>query len=529
MEYEKNRATQKVEEMAENAEQRKTEEALTDEERSARELERTREEDAFRRMLEKERLEKTREENRGIKGKYGDGFSGGDSGDGKKKKRSAGGIGWAAAVIALGTLALIMTALFIISSTDKSTDGGRTSAYSQQAYYDFVNLVDAMDADMSKLLVSGDRKKQQKLLSELTVKSRLAADDVTRLPIKDQSKFYTTKFVNQIGDYSKYLNNKLIDGLLISSDDKRMLESLYETNGELKKSLTDFTAEMGDDYDFTTIFDEGQANRIMAQFDRLESNAVEYPKLIYDGPFSDALDEKTPKGLNEDEISLSQAEDIVKRYFADYGVTEVTAEGEGRGVIKTYNFDCALAGGDKMHVEAAKSGGRIVMFECYKDCKKQDTDLERAEEIADGFLKSLGFEDMSAVWGTEKGAVAYFNFVYTPDGIPVYPDMVKVTVCKERGIVSGMDAREYYLNHTKRHIEAPVITSEQAKNAVSKNLEQKTCRLAVVPYGETKEVLAYEISGTVGGATYYVYIDASDGKETEIFKVVETTEGTLLI
>ena len=44
-----------------------------------------------------------------------------------------------------------------------------------------------------------------------------------------------------------------------------------------------------------------------------------------------------------------------------------------------------------------------------------------------------------------------------------------------------------------------------------------------------KEALAYEFSGTAGGATYYVYIDAADGKEIEIFRVVETTEGRLLI
>ena len=50
-----------------------------------------------------------------------------------------------------------------------------------------------------------------------------------------------------------------------------------------------------------------------------------------------------------------------------------------------------------------------------------------------------------------------------------------------------------------------------------------------MPYGETREVLTYEISGEYAGATYYVYIDATDGKEIQIFRVIETTEGQLLI
>jgi hypothetical protein len=44
-----------------------------------------------------------------------------------------------------------------------------------------------------------------------------------------------------------------------------------------------------------------------------------------------------------------------------------------------------------------------------------------------------------------------------------------------------------------------------------------------------EERLAYEFTGTSAGETYYVYIDAQTSKEADIFKVVKSTEGTLLM
>ena len=537
MKYERNNATEKVENITSGAEA-----ALSEEEKAFIEAEAEREAAADEVLTDRERraayrkaqIEKKnklkREKYAWREGVYGDaaatGGNGGNGGNGGKKRSDS---GWLIAVVVLGSIALIMSTLFIVAMTVGIGNDKQLAGTVDEAYYDLVNYVDSMDVDMSKLIVSNDRKQQQRILTELSAKAQLAANDVTRLPLKDESKFYTTKFINQVGDYSKYLNNKLIDGLSITEDDKDNLQSLYEINGGLKRELTALTADMGENFDFMTLLDDGSTNDVTDKFNELESNAVDYPKLIYDGPFSDALDEKTPKGLDGEEVSLEKAMETVKSTFEAYGVGDLTAEGEGNGVIKTYNFDCETDDEGGMYVELSKTGGKVVMFECYRDCTEQRVSLDEAEQIADKFLEKLGFEDMKAVWATEKGAVAYLNFVHTINGVAVYPDMVKVTVCKERGVVSSMDAREYYLNHTERSLRTDIITAPEAQAMVNENIEQKTCRLAIVPYGETREVLTYEISGEYAGATYYVYIDATDGKEIQIFRVIETTEGQLLI
>ena len=60
-------------------------------------------------------------------------------------------------------------------------------------------------------------------------------------------------------------------------------------------------------------------------------------------------------------------------------------------------------------------------------------------------------------------------------------------------------------------------------------MQIKGSRLAVVPVGSSSEKLCYEFFGEVDGQTYYVYIDAINGRQVQMFKVVESTEGTLLM
>ena len=390
MEEKRNNATEKVDDITKT---------LTEEQKRFLKEEQARETAAYDKMESKERF--AREKHRFADEKHGYreydlGGNGGNGGNGGKKNKSS-GTGWIIAVVALGTFALIMTTLFVISITSGMGGNKQLNGTVEEAYYDFVNYVDSMDVDMSKLIVSNDVKQQQRILSELSAKARLAANDISRLPLKDESKFYTTKFVNQVGDYSKYLNNKLIDGLSVTDDDKNNLKNLYEINGELKRELTALTADMGANYDFKTLLDDNAGGMVTGKFDELESNAVDYPKLIYDGPFSDALDEKTPKGLDGEELSLAAATEITKKVFSSYGLTDVEADGTGDGVIKTYNFDCKTEDNGKMYVETSVVGGRPVIFECYRDCTEERISLEQAEDIADKFLERLASETFKRI------------------------------------------------------------------------------------------------------------------------------------
>ena len=73
------------------------------------------------------------------------------------------------------------------------------------------------------------------------------------------------------------------------------------------------------------------------------------------------------------------------------------------------------------------------------------------------------------------------------------------------------------------------MSENEAAEKVSSNITIENSRKVVVPIGLKSEKLCYEFHGSFDGSTYYVYIDANTGRQIEMFKVVEGTEGELLM
>lgn len=445
----------------------------------------------------------------------------------KREKRSRGLGGWLAAVIALGSSTLILATLFTLSMLNMfdtvPMSGDNAVA---ESYYSLIDYVDNMNVTMSKLMVSNDSAQQQRLLVDLSTQANLAAEDISRIPLKDESKYYTTKYINQVADYSKYLNNRLIDGDLLSDKDRENLNSLYGINGVLKEELSKLNMEMGSEFDFKTIFNENEDNVFLDKFNELEKRAVDYPKLIYDGPFSDALDKKEDK--DGEKITPVEAQEKFEAAFSKFDIKNVEITGETRGKIDCYAIKADTKDGE-IYATVSQKDGKLEMFNNYKDCSAKNYGLEECISKGEEFLKEIGLDDMVAVWATENGATAYINYCYNQGGVIIYNDMIKVTVCKERGIVSAFDATAYNLNHKKRSLSEPKITQKQAITGLSTDLSVLATRLCFIPHGENKEVLAYEVFGRRNNSTYYVYVDAETGREVQIFCVVETLEGDLLM
>lgn len=452
----------------------------------------------------------------------------------RQKTRAKRGIGgWLAAVISLGCAVLILGSLLTVQFI--GVGGGshpamNASANTARNFYDFVGYVDGMETDMSKVFVSTDNGGRQKILTELSLKSNLADSALAQLPIADESKYYTSKYINQVGDYAKYLNNRLINGDSLTKDDLDNLQKLYEINVNLKSALSTLAAGVGENYDFKNLAENNANDLIVKQFNELEKSAVDYPQMIYDGPFSDGLDAIEPKGLDGEEISKMQAEENFNRDFASYGIKKIIETSAVENTkIDCYSVIAETEEGGDVAAQYTVKGGKLLSFLARKECADTEIDEDAAERSAEEFLAAAGFKNMKRVWRYETDGVEYFNYAYVHDGAIVYPDLVKLTVCRETGRVTGMDAEEYYLNHTERGKFTAKYSITQAEEKVNDTLLVSGRNRAITPIGNGKETVAYEFIGTYEGDTYYVFVDANTLKEIKIYKAVDTDEGRLLI
>ncbi len=446
----------------------------------------------------------------------------------KNKERKGNNGGWLAAVISLGiatlVLASVLTFTFLMPS---ESDNMLETAY-QKSFYGTVERVDNIDLNLSKALVTQDQGALQGYLVDTAINSELAENDLQQLPLKDENKFYTTKLINQIGDYSKYLNNKLIDGQSLSQEDYENLGKLYSANLALKNALQEMMSQMGDDFNMSTLLDGGRGNVIIHGFNELQNLSAEFPELIYDGPFSDGQTNREIKGLSQNEVAEKECVDKFKSIFAEYSVEKVKAVGESGEDIKCYNIQ-AESDGEILFAQFSRRDGKLIMFSYAGSCQTAVYSDDQAIESAQEFLIGLGIKNMKEVWINLANNVYTINFAVEQNGVIVYGDLIKVRVCAETNKVIGIEAKSYYTNHHKRDIASPTLSKETAVTKVSKNIQVETSRFALVPVGRNSEKLCYEFSGEYDGTTYYVYIDALTGKQVEMFKVVESTEGTLLM
>lgn len=453
----------------------------------------------------------------------------------ERRKDRKGYGGWLAAVISLGCAVVILlggVAYMFFNGSPIVTNGNQamSRAY-EQNFYDLVGYVDSMDANLSKIAVSNDDGNRQKLLNELNVQSNLAVADITELPLEDESRYYTTKILNQVGDFAAYLSSKLIDGGKITADDMQTIADMQKIVSEIKMRLEELSAKLGDGYSFMSMVDKKSDDLVISELKDIENMAINYPEMIYDGPFSDGLETREAKGLiGKEEISQDEAKAKLEKYFDKYSLEDIVYVGDTQnGNIQSYNFEAKDKDGVGLYAQITKRGGYLNMFNFYKTCDKTNFDLDACLEFAQEFLSEIGMENMKAVWYNEDGREVTINFAYETDDVIYYSDLIKINVCQERGIVKGMVANNYILNHTKRNAVEEQITESEALEALSQDIDVENVRLAVVPVGNSNEKLCYEISGTYDGSAYFIYIDAVTGREVNIFKVVKTTEGTLLV
>lgn len=449
----------------------------------------------------------------------------------KKEREHAPGFGgWLAAVIALGitTLALgTMVTFGWISANGMRAD---MAGLQTQSVYELNGIFDDLDTNLSKARVANSSSDQTKLLADIAIESQTAETILERMPMECTFTQKMTSFVNGMGNEAKALLYKISAGENLSESDREIIENLYATNMKLKRSINEMTGKMNAKEIIAMI--EGKTDcMIMKAFGDIENEIFgETEKNLQTTRSSNADSSKksAPKYLeNLDEITSSEATEIAKKHFKDYKVTDAKCTGEAisNGVEL---FNVTLTTDDcEMLAQLSKKGGKVVMFESYKDCSDKNFSVDRCIDIAEEFLETLGYDDLKPVWTSENGTVCNLTFVYEDDGIIYYTDKVLVKVCEQRGLVTGIEAYPYVANHRERGEMSAKISKGEAAKVISDRLKIKHTRLAVIPQSGN-EVLTWEINAENGENEYFVYVDAQSGNELEVRTVVGTKQGRII-
>ena len=442
--------------------------------------------------------------------------------------RTPGFGGWITAVVSLSVMVLALGAVvtvgyFNLQNVRSSVSNGYTSSF-----YELMSFVDNMDTNLSKARVATGRYEQQKLLTNVVVESELCENCLESFPVSVEKTENLTSFINRVSDYSRSLLNKLAKGGKLSEEEGEVIQYMYETTNALKNKLNE-TVNSLDSKEINKILD-GHSEVFDKGFAAMENDTIQMPKMIYDGPFAQSANSGDVKLIAKmGEISEKEAKEKIEAIFEKHDMKEIDMTGETKlRNIELYNFEMKDNAGRMFSAQMTKKGGVLAMFDSYEKCEAHNFNVEACVEIAENFLEKAGFDDMQEVWISEAGTECTINFAYEQNDVVCYSDLVKVKVCEEKGIVIGLEANSYIRSHTERKLPAAKLSVKEARSKLHKGFETETERLCLIPVDNT-ETLAYEFSGEYGGSTYYVYIDAINGSECELFTVVGSNQGRALM
>lgn len=369
-----------------------------------------------------------------------------------------------------------------------------------------------LDANLGKIAVSNDVAHQTQMLTSTVIHANAVNQALSNLPIADSDNLVACqRFVNQTQDYATYLLGKLSKGNPLAADERVALINLDNVATRLYDFLQGY-AESDSGLFITNGNGMNNVGSLSNSLNDVEENAFTYEKLIYDGPFSESVEQKTLKF--DHKITHETGEKLVSEIF---GEASFVGEMDAKGM--TYLYE--VPNGRVM----LAANGKVAQYEAYTEAKSESVvECDECIAIAEEFCKKLGY-NVQGVWVSKtQDFVTYVNCATVIDDVVVYPDLIKVAVDSTTGKVVGLEAKAYLLNHRDWDVNFGNVSQEEALKSVSDTLKVTNTSKALIEKNN-EYLLCHEFECMMGDRQYYVYVDSNTGKEVELFKVIENTEG----
>lgn len=427
--------------------------------------------------------------------------------------------------VLLGSLFIVFLCLFLSYLATANNYRKQLENTYMKSFYEMVDNVNSLEVNLSKIIATNNIDSQRELLNEIYETCMIGVTNINNLPISNEKLTEINSLLNTAGgfSYSLLLNN--YNGEMIVDKDFKQIESIYDNVLELKYDINNYMQQLK--YDYSIIdevdFKDGSGSQFSAGIIGSESADKKVPSLIYDGPFSDSVINKEIKGLDNTVYSQEAVFEYLQSIYLGKDIEYI---GDTVGKFETYNYRVNTE--NELFVSVTKKGKMILTINSRSVGSGRAISVEDGIGLAEGFAARLGFEKMYSVWYQQSGNILYVNLAPIIDRVIYYPDLIKVKVDLCDSIVIGWEATNYATNHIDRQFSSTIGLVAASEN-ISPLLTIVERNLCIIPDKFVGELSAYEFICEWEDYTYYVYIDANTGAEVNILRVVDTSNGNLLM
>ena len=431
-----------------------------------------------------------------------------------------------ALLIALGA---VLIAFYQLKKTDEQSSKTLESVYSS-SYYSMVDSVNNLQVNADKFETLASSSSQRSVLKDMEQDCAYIVAGLSVLPIDAENSNSAIKFFNQVSGMCEAYITAIDKGESLANEQLLLVDKAEYALSIIKSKLnTHNELVRKGDYEFIAvgIFDDEGVTQFSSSIGDLTANEVDYPTMIFDGPFSAALENKKIKGLSTDEVTQDEAYNYLKDVVYKDQDVEIEYLQETNGEFNTYDFKVTREKID-YYAQVTKRQGLLLTLSGYAVTQEPNISSEKAQELAESFANQIGFGELTTTWLEVKENIAYINLAPTQDGVVLYPDLVKVKVDMYAQSIIGFESKNYAFNHVERDFEISISVDEAEKELGFDYIILNT-RKAIIPLEDDTEVITYEFACDRINGLYYYYVDANTGKLVQILKVVDSNGTPLLV
>ena len=263
--------------------------------------------------------------------------------------------------IILYSLFALCAILAVAYAVEAERDSRRTADALEESYRGTLlaamTQMEQVRLNIDKALISQDEGQSAQLIGRISSEAAAVQGGLSALPLAHSAMGDAVKLCNQLSDYAGSLLTRADDSLRPEDADlltqlshacDALLAVLRRALRQMEAGQLRFAAE--DVY----MADADAVNR------PLESAAegIDYPTLIYDGPFSDVISEGAPQGLGDKTVTQEEAVGLAAAFVSAAPEDAVFTQESG-GSIPAY--DVQVRRGDAtLHLAVTRQGGDIL-------------------------------------------------------------------------------------------------------------------------------------------------------------------------
>ncbi|MCM2674318.1 germination protein YpeB [Alkalicoccobacillus plakortidis] len=402
----------------------------------------------------------------------------------------------------------------------------------QRAFHDLTFNLDQIEDELGKTLAMNTRRQLTPSLAEVWRITSLAQKNLAELPVQSVKTSNAEEFLYKIGDFSYRTSVRDLDKEPLTEKEYQTLTDLHKHAGTIRESMRKMQAQAMNDkhrwVEATLNENSPQGEEsVPGQFELMNKSVEGFSEVDW-GASKDAIRDingELKEALKGKDITEEEAQDIGRSYAGVGKGAKVDITQTGKGleypaytlVIDDPDHDA------NYYMDLSIKGGEPIWFMQERQTGKQTIGLNEAAEIASNYLDNHGKKGMELVDSTQYDTIGVFEYVYKQDDVRIYPDSILIEVALDNGDVVSYEAKGYLINHEdKREIVTPKLSREEAQTKVNPRVDIMEEHIGVIKNNINEEVLCYEFLGVLDDDSYRIFINAEDGQEEKVERLIQS-------